>query len=134
MPDQVLRWCAECAKSHHGATPPAGKMCEDCGLKAKNFGLPGEKCRWCGTCAEKYPSAIHRRKNGRGGRGQGRGGRGRGRGGRGGRAGAQGGSRAGRGRGQRAQAATVSATEVDAVVRASNSGQGWEAAEHAAKA
>ena len=35
------------------------RLCEDCGLKARNFGLPAEgKKRWCGGCAKRHTPGV----------------------------------------------------------------------------
>ena len=35
------------------------KLCEDCGRKHKNYGIPGQEKRWCGGCAKKHGGVIH---------------------------------------------------------------------------
>ena len=36
------------------AAAKRSSLCEDCQLKSRNYGLPGQPRRWCGTCANKY--------------------------------------------------------------------------------
>ena len=41
--------------------PAAAKrssLCEDCQLKSRNCGLPGQPRRWCGTCANKHGGTL----------------------------------------------------------------------------
>jgi hypothetical protein len=66
-PEGKKRWCGGCAKGHVGAVNVAAKMCEGCGLKQPNFGLPVEgKKRWCAGCAKGHTGAedlMDRRRN-----------------------------------------------------------------------
>eukprot|EP01050_Picozoa_sp_SAG11_P023920 SAG11_NODE_4949_length_1712_cov_0.789213_3_plen_224_part_00 len=62
------RWCGRCAKNHGGEKKtgenrnarvekkrPWTPYCEDCEVKARNYGLPDVVSRrWCGGCAKKY--------------------------------------------------------------------------------
>ena len=58
------RWCSGCAKAHAGAVNLKEKImqCQECGVKARNYGLESERVkRWCGSCA-KARGAVHSRK------------------------------------------------------------------------
>jgi hypothetical protein len=64
LPGKRPSWCKACSMSHPGAVDVQTKKCEDCGVKRRTYGVPGEtsdlgnKPRWCAGCALHHEGAV----------------------------------------------------------------------------
>ena len=61
----LLRRLAGCAAAEGRGAVSLNKLCEGCGTKRANFGLPDaeRKCRWCSGCSQAHRGAVNLSKH-----------------------------------------------------------------------